>query len=115
MYHGSCHCKNIEFSVDAPITEVMECNCSICSRKGFLLAIVPSDKIHIEEVKTPLTKYFFNKEKVTHEFCPICGVQCFASGESPMDGTLSYAVNVRTLQDIDISTLPVKNVDGKSL
>ncbi|MFN7160302.1 MAG: GFA family protein [Candidatus Gracilibacteria bacterium] len=114
MFHGSCHCKNIEFTVDAPITEVMECNCSICSRKGFLLAFVSQDQISINAPEKPLTKYLFNKDKIMHEFCPVCGVQCFASVNNE-DGTKSFAVNVRTVQDIDIPALPVTQVDGKSL
>ena len=42
-YTGSCHCGAVTFTVaaDAP-TEAMSCNCSHCSRKGFLLTFVPA-------------------------------------------------------------------------
>ena len=36
-YLGSCHCGAIQFEVEAPKDlQVDECNCSICSKAGFL-------------------------------------------------------------------------------
>lgn len=114
MSKGSCHCKNIEFTVDAPIEKVIECNCSHCSRKGFLLAFIPSEKVDIKTPKTPTSKYLFNKHKIVHEFCPECGVQCFATSTLD-DGTEMTAVNVRTIEDIDTDKLTIEQVDGKNM
>ena len=33
---GSCHCGRVAFELDAPVTNVVECNCSICRRRGAL-------------------------------------------------------------------------------
>jgi len=33
-YNGSCHCGQIVFAVKGELNEAVECNCSICSRKG---------------------------------------------------------------------------------
>ncbi|WP_461600000.1 GFA family protein [Achromobacter marplatensis] len=41
MQQGSCHCGQIEFEVDGDVSQVLECNCSHCSRKGYLLWFVP--------------------------------------------------------------------------
>ena len=42
-YRGSCHCGRVAFEVDGELGTVMECNCSHCSRKGYLLWFVPRD------------------------------------------------------------------------
>lgn len=83
-YTGSCHCGAVTFTVaaDAP-TEAMSCNCSHCSRKGFLLAIVPADQFTLNSGEDKLTDYQFYKHKITHRFCNICGTQSFAEGDSP--------------------------------
>src|SRR5262245_51884510 len=36
MYQGSCHCGRVSFEVEGDLGQVMECNCSHCSRKGYL-------------------------------------------------------------------------------
>ena len=37
-YSGGCHCGRIafEFDSDAPVAEVIECNCSLCAKRGHL-------------------------------------------------------------------------------
>ena len=38
-YKGSCHCGQIAFEVEGTLEQAMECNCSHCIRKGYLLWI----------------------------------------------------------------------------
>ncbi|HEX6635136.1 MAG TPA: GFA family protein, partial [Usitatibacter sp.] len=33
VYKGSCHCGRVAFEVEGDIGAVIECNCSICSKK----------------------------------------------------------------------------------
>lgn len=61
-----------------------------------------------------MTEYRFNTHKIAHLFCKNCGVQCFGKGAAP-DGTETVAVNVRTIEDIDVSTLTRQTYDGKSV
>jgi hypothetical protein len=35
-YEGGCHCGRVRFRVAADLASVTECDCSICSKKGFL-------------------------------------------------------------------------------
>lgn len=35
-YKGSCHCGQIAFEVEGELTQVADCNCSICTRMGAL-------------------------------------------------------------------------------
>ena len=50
MYSGSCHCGRIAFEVEGEVSEVKECICSHCSRKGYLLWFVPRTQLRL---KTP--------------------------------------------------------------
>ena len=47
MQQGSCHCGKITFEVEGEPSQVLECNCSHCSRKGYLLWFVPRGKLRI--------------------------------------------------------------------
>lgn len=112
-HHGSCHCGAVTYTVTADIEKVMECNCSHCARKGFLLAFVPAEQFTLLTGTDNLTEYRFNKKHISHLFCKTCGVQCFGRGKSP-DEKETVAVNVRTLPDIDSTTLTIQQVDGRS-
>lgn len=110
---GSCHCGAVTFTVTADIEKVIECNCSHCSKKGFLLAFVPAEQFTLLSGEDNLTEYRFNKKHIAHLFCKTCGTQAFGKGTSP-DGKETVAVNVRCLPDIDPNILTITQVDGKS-
>ena len=113
-YNGSCHCGRISFEVDGDLEQVMECNCSHCSRKGYLLWFVPREKLRLTTPEDDLHTYMFNKHVIKHHFCGTCGCAPFGFGED-RTGTSMAAVNVRCLPDVDRSELEVKQVDGRSL
>ena len=48
----SCHCGHLKLEVDAPLNEVVECNCSICTRSGFLHWYVPPELIELDKIAT---------------------------------------------------------------
>jgi hypothetical protein len=113
-YRGSCHCGQVSFEVEGELTEVMACNCSICSRKGSLLWFVPRDKLRLLTPEENISTYTFNKHTIKHRFCPTCGIHPFGEGTDP-SGHRVAAINVRCLEGIDFSSLPVKHFDGRSL
>ena len=113
-HKGSCHCGQIAFEVEGDVTEVLECNCSHCSRKGFLLWFVPRDKLSVKTPENHQSTYTFNKRKIEHQFCAKCGTQPFAFAAGP-DGKPTAAINVRCLEDLELSTLARKPFDGRSL
>ena len=112
-YKGSCHCGAIAFEVEGELKEVADCNCSICSRLGHLLWFVPRDKLHLLTSGANLATYTFGTGTIRHRFCSKCGVHPF--GEGVHDGHPMAAINVRCLEGVDFSALPVKHFDGKSL
>jgi hypothetical protein len=112
-YKGSCHCGAIAFEVEGEATQVMECNCSICSKKGSLLWFVPRADLRLGTPEEGLSTYTFNKHAIKHHFCATCGIHPFAEAADP-SGKPMAAVNVRCLDDFDFSALPVKHFDGRS-
>lgn len=114
IHSGSCHCGAIRFEVEGTIETAMECNCSHCSRKGFLLWFVPKTQFTLQTPDAPLTSYTFNKHVINHLFCPTCGVQAFAYGADP-EGNEVAAINIRCIEDIDLSTIPKVPFDGKNM
>lgn len=114
IYHGSCHCGQIAFEVEGDLTQVMECNCSHCSRKGYLLWFVPRAQLRLATAETDLATYLFNKHVIKHHFCPRCGCAPFGFGQDS-SGKATTAVNVRCLENVDTSTLKLVPFDGRSL
>ena len=113
-YKGSCHCGRTAFEVEGEIGKVMECNCSICSRKGYLLWFVPREQMRLSTPESNLLTYTFNKHVIKHRFCPTCG--CAPFGEAPdPSGKAMAAINARCLEGVEISSLTRKPFDGRSL
>lgn len=113
-HQGGCHCKRIRYEVSLDLVQpVLECNCSHCQMKGMLLSFVDADQFSLLSGEDACTDYRFNTEKIAHLFCATCGVQCFGRGNKK-DGTPTVALNVRTIDDVDLATLTRTPVDGKS-
>jgi hypothetical protein len=113
-YTGGCHCGKVRYEVDIEnLNEVIECNCSICSKRAWLLTFVPAAAFRLLKGENDLTEYQFNKHLVHHLFCSTCGTSSFCRGARP-DGTEMAGINVRCLDDIDIGSLTINQFDGKN-
>ncbi len=114
VHAGSCHCGKIAFDVEADIADVIECNCSMCRRRGSLLTFVPRDALTLKTPESDVGTYTFNKRAIQHHFCPTCGIAPYGEGTHPRTGDRMAAVNVRCLSGIDLDTLNINKVDGAS-
>ena len=111
---GSCHCGRIAFQVEGDVAKVMECNCSLCSRRGSLLCFVPRARFRLTTPESDAAVYTFNKHVIRHHFCPTCGCAPFSFGTDPKGNEVA-AVNVRCLPGVDLARLEVGGFDGRSL
>jgi len=111
---GGCHCGAVRYEVTADLGRVIECNCSICSKTGSLLAFAPTSQFRLLAGADHLTDYQFAKKQIHHLFCKTCGIRSFARGTGP-DGQPMVAVNVRCLDGVDPSNLDVTAFDGRAL
>ncbi|GAA5785011.1 aldehyde-activating protein [Chitiniphilus shinanonensis] len=115
LYHGSCHCGRIAYEVESePVTRVIECNCSICQRRGHLLFFVPRANLRLSTPEQDITTYTFNAERIRHQFCPVCGCGTFGIGTDPHGNEIA-AINARCLEDIDLAALERQPYDGRSI
>ncbi|HEY6940549.1 GFA family protein [Dokdonella sp.] len=113
-HKGGCHCGRVAFEVDADIATAIECNCSICSKKGHLLAFVPASNVVLRTPESALSTYTFNTHRIRHQFCPVCGIAPFGRG-TDREGNETFAVNVRCLEGVDLRSLEIQSFDGRSL
>jgi hypothetical protein len=107
---GGCHCGRVRFKVTADLDRVTYCNCSICSKKGFLHLIVPPEQFELLSGKDDLATYTFNTRTAKHTFCKTCGIHAFYVPRSDPD---KIDVNVRCIDDVDLSSLSIKTFDGQ--
>lgn len=113
-YTGSCHCGAVAYEVDGDLKQVIDCNCSICQRKGALLWFVPRAALRIIKGADHISTYLFNTRRIRHQFCPTCGIHPFGEGTAP-NGDAMAAINVRCLDGVDLTTLNIQPYDGRSV
>jgi hypothetical protein len=112
QHRGACHCGRVRFEIDAPVDlDALECNCSICSKSGFLHLIVPRSRFRLLQGSAELTTYTFNTGVAKHLFCRTCGIKSFYIPRSNPDG---YSVNVRCLDAATIRQVNVSAFDGQN-
>jgi hypothetical protein len=108
---GGCHCGAVRFRVRAERDiEVMDCNCSMCSRSGYLHLIVPQGDFEVLSGSEELVEYRFNTGTARHLFCRICGVKSFYVPRSHPDG---ISVNARCLDPGSVRSMTVTPFDGR--
>jgi hypothetical protein len=108
---GGCHCGRVRFEVVAPARiEVTDCDCSICSKSGYLHLIVPKSRFKLLSGVETLTTYEFNTKTAKHLFCSVCGIKAFYVPRSHPDG---YSVNARCLDEGTVEQMTVSRADGK--
>lgn len=111
IYKGSCHCGAIQFEVEAAENiSCQECNCSICSKSGYLHLILAKSKFKLLKGQSNLTTYSFGSGVAKHTFCSTCGIKAFYIPRSNPDG---YDINVRCLEP-EPATLTIEAFDGKN-
>ncbi|MGB5724394.1 MAG: GFA family protein [Parasphingorhabdus sp.] len=91
--HGGCHCGAVRFEANVETSpELLDCNCSICARTGFLHLIVPHQNFTLLNGEGVLTSYKFGSGQADHLFCKHCGVKSFYQPRShPESWSVNYS------------------------
>jgi hypothetical protein len=115
IYKGSCHCGNVAYEVEMDaLAGVMECNCSMCSRKGAKMAFAPGANLRLTTPESNSRPYLFKNHVIQHRFCADCGIHAYGVGRD-REGNPMAMINVRCLEGVDFESLPVKHFDGRAL
>lgn len=99
LCQGSCHCGLVQFEVNLPngLNDLSRCNCSMCSRRGAIVASVPLDDFRITKGQDALTLYQFNTKVAKHYFCSNCGIYTHHQRRS---NPQLFAVNIACLEGV---------------
>ena len=108
---ASGHCGAVVLRLHLPdgIVKARRCDCSICRRKGAIVASVPLSAIEIVQGQEQLRLYAFNTRSAKHYFCSVCGIYTHHQRRSNPD---EYGYNVGCLEGVnpfDIQDVPTND------
>jgi len=109
---GSCHCRAIKFEVTADFSKTVRCDCSLCKRKGAIMALIENDEFTFLKGEENLSLYQWNTKLAKHYFCKKCGIYTHHKRRT----SDSMGVNFGCFDDLEIDDLNSINlVKGSSL
>ena len=109
---GGCHCGAVRFEAEVETSpQLLDCNCSICVRTGFLHLIAPHREFTLVKGEGDLTRYRFGSGQAEHLFCRHCGVKSFYQPRSHPD---CWSINFHCL-DAEHGLEPrIRSFDGRN-
>jgi hypothetical protein len=115
---GRCHCGAIQFELSEMPSELTNCNCSFCVRRGGLVAYYRPEQFKLLTAPDRVWTYQWGDYVCQHHYCPVCGMGTHSTLPSFDSGQLNFekmrvAVNARLLEDLGWEKLPVKHVNGR--
>ncbi|KAG8167454.1 hypothetical protein KVR01_003143 [Diaporthe batatas] len=128
-HKANCHCGAVRFtfSISPPLDNypVVECNCSVCQRNGYLLVYPIKENVDLGDgAEEAMGSYCFANKSVKHNFCKQCGSSVFfevlrpppdAAAEAERRGgklPTIMGVNLRMITGLDVEKLIIKKIDG---
>lgn len=127
---ATCHCGATRIALAYPPAEAKQCNCTFCFKTGAIWSYYQPGDVTVLSGDADAT-YSASNGLNQHHFCGRCGISSW--GDSPdwasmynLDGTPKngdptgipeariIGVNIRLLDDFDIATVEVEQVDGRN-
>ena len=110
----TCHCEQIEaeIKIENNLEKVIKCNCSICKRKGAVMAMVKNEDFRIVKGQDKLKIYQFHTKVAKHYFCSNCGIY---THHNPRSNPAMTGFNFGCIDEVD--TFEFKKIlmnDGKN-
>lgn len=109
-HKGGCHCGAIAYEFQGEVTGAMECNCSLCAKRGGLLHFIPEKDFTLKTSPENVSTYMFNKHAIEHHFCAKCGIDPYSEGDSPQGKMVM--INLRCVDGVDPHALDIKFHNG---
>lgn len=111
-HRARCHCGAVVLELDLAdgIVQPRRCDCSICRRKGAVVASVPLGGLRLLQGAEHLRCYQFNTRTAKHYFCGICGIHTHHQRRSNPE---EYSYNVGCLDGVNpFAIAEVPTLDG---
>ena len=127
---ATCHCGATKIEVPRVPEHAKECNCTFCAKTGALWGYFGPGELRI--ISDTARKSYSQSGLNQHHFCSTCGMQTWGTspdwaslynndgtpkegvGPGTMPTAQTFGINLRLLDDFDISTLTVEKVDGRN-
>lgn len=111
VHKASCHCGAVQYELDLPngIENPRRCDCSMCRRRGAIVASVKLNGLRIIKGEDKLSLYQFNTMTAKHYFCSVCGIYTYHQRRSKPD---EFGFNVGCLEGVnpyDLGEVPVND------
>jgi hypothetical protein len=108
IHKATCHCGAVELALSLPdgLVDVRRCDCSMCRRRGAIVASVTLDGVRVVQGDEQLRLYQFNTHTAKHFFCSVCGIYTHHQRRSNPE---QYGFNVACLEGInpfDLANVP---------
>ena len=99
-HRASCHCGAVVLELDLPdgIVNPRRCDCSMCRRRGTIVASVPLAGVRVVQGESALKLYQFNTKTAKHYFCSNCGIYTHHQRRS---NPSQYGYNVGCLEGVN--------------
>ncbi|MBT4962824.1 MAG: GFA family protein [Francisellaceae bacterium] len=96
----TCHCGSVELNLNLPngLENIRRCNCSMCKRRGTVVASVELDRLKFIKGESILNFYQFNTMTAKHYFCSKCGIYTHHQRRS---NPTQFGFNVACLEGIN--------------
>lgn len=116
-YQGHCHCEAVAFEVttEAEINSGVRCNCSLCSRKGAVMALVDQGQFKLTKGESDLTEYQWNTKVARHFFCKHCGIYTHHQPRTAADKIGFNVACIDELSPLDFPQVDLRNGAGLSV
>lgn len=112
-YSGSCRCGAVRFEVDLDLMAgTTRCNCTYCTKTGWWGVIVKPAAFRL----TAGADLFAQRDPAqwaVRRFCPTCHLNPYGEGDIPQIGGPFVSINVRCLDGVDLTGVPIRHLDGQ--
>jgi hypothetical protein len=105
---GSCHCGAVTIRVPHAPEWVGSCNCSLCTKTGWLVAYYPDDAVTVEG---ETVAYVWGDRMIGIHHCPICG--CGTHWKTLGEDFGKMGVHARLLEGFDAGAVEVRLLNGE--
>lgn len=108
---ATCHCAAVELEIEFVdgLQNIRRCDCSLCSRKGYVMASVPTTQLTVVKGADHLSLYQWGTMLAEHYFCKICGVHTHHKRRS---NPLEFGINIACIEGVhalEFKDIPIGN------
>lgn len=106
-----CHCGAVRLRLKLPngIEDPRRCDCSMCRRRGAIVASVSLENLEIVQGQESLSEYQFGTRTARHFSCKVCGIYTHHQRRS---NPTQYGYNVGCLEGVnpfELGEVPVRD------